>query len=135
MSPQGRKRASAMVARDFRTVSGIGQSYHNNNQTIVVSDLNQSLLLKRIKQFKICLLFSFIFDKLNISHQNANRFFFHFGLFFLLQMCVCVSFRFFVLFCFFFLSNHLDIVYTSKWCHVNESTKSFSCAGRKFSHG
>lgn len=37
MSPQGRKRASAMVARDYRTVSGIGQSYHNNNQTIVVS--------------------------------------------------------------------------------------------------
>lgn len=36
MSPQGRKRASAMVARDFRTVSGIGQSYHNNNQTFVV---------------------------------------------------------------------------------------------------
>lgn len=30
MSPQGRKRASAMVARDCRTVSGIGQSYHNN---------------------------------------------------------------------------------------------------------
>lgn len=30
MSPQGRKRATAMVARDFRTVSGIGQSYHNN---------------------------------------------------------------------------------------------------------
>lgn len=39
MSPQGRKRASAMVARDFRTVSGIGQSYHNNNQTLVVSVL------------------------------------------------------------------------------------------------
>lgn len=39
MSPQGRKRASAMVARDFRTVSGIGQSYHNNNQTFVVSVL------------------------------------------------------------------------------------------------
>ncbi|XP_055320283.1 regulating synaptic membrane exocytosis protein 1 isoform X11 [Sitodiplosis mosellana] len=37
MSPQGRKRASAMVARDYRTVSGIGQSYHNNNQTIVTS--------------------------------------------------------------------------------------------------
>lgn len=36
MSPQGRKRASAMVARDFRTVSGIGQSYHNNNQVVVI---------------------------------------------------------------------------------------------------
>lgn len=35
MSPQGRKRATAMVARDFRTVSGIGQSYHNNNQVVV----------------------------------------------------------------------------------------------------
>ncbi|XP_031621686.1 regulating synaptic membrane exocytosis protein 2 isoform X2 [Contarinia nasturtii] len=37
MSPQGKKRATAMVARDYRTVSGIGQSYHNNNQTIVTS--------------------------------------------------------------------------------------------------
>lgn len=37
MSPQGQKRATAMVARDYRTVSGIGQSYHNNNQTIMVS--------------------------------------------------------------------------------------------------
>lgn len=36
MSPQGRKRASAMVARDFRTVSGIGQSYHNSSNQIVV---------------------------------------------------------------------------------------------------
>lgn len=33
MSPQGRKRATAMVARDCRTVSGIGQSYHNNQVT------------------------------------------------------------------------------------------------------
>uniref|UniRef100_A0A1I8M9I2 C2 domain protein n=1 Tax=Musca domestica TaxID=7370 RepID=A0A1I8M9I2_MUSDO len=29
MSPQGRKRVAGMVARDYRTVSGIGQSYHN----------------------------------------------------------------------------------------------------------
>lgn len=37
MSPQGRKRATAMVARDCRTVSGIGQSYHNNQTTSHVS--------------------------------------------------------------------------------------------------
>lgn len=37
MSPQGRKRASAMVARDYRTVSGIGQSYYNNNNQVSVS--------------------------------------------------------------------------------------------------
>ena len=35
MSPQGRKRASAMVARDCRTVSGIGQSYYSNQQVCV----------------------------------------------------------------------------------------------------
>lgn len=29
MSPEGRKRVAGMVTRDFRTVSGIGQSYHN----------------------------------------------------------------------------------------------------------
>nr|XP_036233912.1 uncharacterized protein LOC106620620 isoform X2 [Bactrocera oleae] len=29
MSPQGRKRVAGMVSRDYRTVSGIGQSYHN----------------------------------------------------------------------------------------------------------
>ncbi|XP_073830260.1 rab3 interacting molecule isoform X2 [Musca autumnalis] len=29
MSPQGRKRVAGMVARDYRTVSGIGLSYHN----------------------------------------------------------------------------------------------------------
>ncbi|KAH8334946.1 hypothetical protein KR074_006946 [Drosophila pseudoananassae] len=29
MSPQGRKRVAGMVARDYRTVPGIGQSYHN----------------------------------------------------------------------------------------------------------
>lgn len=43
MSPQGRKRASAMVARDFRTVSGIGQSYHNNNQVAVSAEVVFSL--------------------------------------------------------------------------------------------
>lgn len=37
MSPQGRKRATAMVARDCRTVSGIGQSYHNNQVSSHVS--------------------------------------------------------------------------------------------------
>lgn len=34
MSPQGRKRVAGMVARDYRTVSGIGQSYHNQVCTI-----------------------------------------------------------------------------------------------------
>ncbi|XP_055607380.1 regulating synaptic membrane exocytosis protein 2 isoform X3 [Uranotaenia lowii] len=29
MSPQGRKRAAGMVAKDFRTVSGVGQGFHN----------------------------------------------------------------------------------------------------------
>lgn len=38
MSPQGRKRATAMVARDCRTVSGIGQSYHSNQVTSQVSN-------------------------------------------------------------------------------------------------
>ncbi|XP_055847780.1 uncharacterized protein LOC129913228 isoform X11 [Episyrphus balteatus] len=32
MSPQGRKRVAGMVTRDYRTVSGIGQSYHNQQQ-------------------------------------------------------------------------------------------------------
>ncbi|KRG00628.1 regulating synaptic membrane exocytosis protein 2 isoform X10 [Drosophila mojavensis] len=31
MSPQGRKRVAGMMARDYRTVSGIGQSYHNQS--------------------------------------------------------------------------------------------------------
>lgn len=34
MSPQGRKRVAGMVARDYRTVSGIGQSYHNQVCTL-----------------------------------------------------------------------------------------------------
>ncbi|XP_058448583.1 regulating synaptic membrane exocytosis protein 2 isoform X7 [Malaya genurostris] len=29
MSPQGRKRAAGMVAKDYRTVSGVGQGFHN----------------------------------------------------------------------------------------------------------
>ncbi|XP_065087188.1 regulating synaptic membrane exocytosis protein 2 [Ochlerotatus camptorhynchus] len=29
MSPQGRKRVAGMVAKDFRTVSGVGQGFHN----------------------------------------------------------------------------------------------------------
>ncbi|CAD7093853.1 unnamed protein product [Hermetia illucens] len=37
MSPQGRKRVAGMVARDYRTVSGIGQSYHNQNSSMYSS--------------------------------------------------------------------------------------------------
>ncbi|KAL5275240.1 unc-10 family protein [Megaselia abdita] len=39
MSPQGRKRVAGMVSRDYRTVSGIGQSYHNQ-QTSISSSTN-----------------------------------------------------------------------------------------------
>lgn len=39
MSPQGRKRASAMVTRDFQTVSGIGLSYHNKNNLAAVNSI------------------------------------------------------------------------------------------------
>lgn len=55
MSPQGRKRASAMVARDYRTVSGIGQSYHNNNQTNIV--VSRQGTLRRGFTFLFILLF------------------------------------------------------------------------------
>lgn len=88
MSPQGRKRATAMVARDVRTVSGIGQSYHNNNQIVVKFHL----------KFDCCFVF---------CDQNFNICFF-FGL----------------------LADHFI---TSKWCHVDESTKSFSGTKRKLS--
>ncbi|XP_059618331.1 regulating synaptic membrane exocytosis protein 2 isoform X2 [Phlebotomus argentipes] len=33
MSPQGRKRVAGMVSRDYRTVSGVGQAYHNQQAT------------------------------------------------------------------------------------------------------
>lgn len=32
MSPQGRKRVAEMVSRNYRTVSGVGQTYHNQQQ-------------------------------------------------------------------------------------------------------
>lgn len=37
MSPQGRKRVASMVAKDYRTVSGVGQGFHNQ-MTNEVSD-------------------------------------------------------------------------------------------------
>lgn len=36
MSPQGRKRVAGMVSRDYRTVSGVGQSYHNQVPFFVI---------------------------------------------------------------------------------------------------
>lgn len=31
MSPQGRKRTAGMIVKDYRTVSGVGQDYHNQH--------------------------------------------------------------------------------------------------------
>ncbi|XP_058822025.1 regulating synaptic membrane exocytosis protein 1 isoform X8 [Topomyia yanbarensis] len=53
MSPQGRKRAAGMVAKDYRTVSGVGQGFHNQmsneatssyrrNGTMAMSQRSQS---------------------------------------------------------------------------------------------
>ncbi|XP_055698972.1 regulating synaptic membrane exocytosis protein 2 isoform X2 [Phlebotomus papatasi] len=33
MSPQGRKRVAGMVSRDYRTVSGVGQTYHKQQES------------------------------------------------------------------------------------------------------
>lgn len=41
MSPQGRKRAAGMVAKDYRTVSGVGQGFHNQMSAEVTSSRAQ----------------------------------------------------------------------------------------------
>ncbi|XP_055549954.1 uncharacterized protein LOC129732766 isoform X9 [Wyeomyia smithii] len=52
MSPQGRKRAAGMVAKDYRTVSGVGQGFHNqmSNETSSSYRRNGTMALNQRSQ-------------------------------------------------------------------------------------
>ncbi|XP_055642503.1 uncharacterized protein LOC129779206 isoform X7 [Toxorhynchites rutilus septentrionalis] len=52
MSPQGRKRAAGMVAKDYRTVSGVGQGFHNqmNNEPSSSNRRNGTMALNQRSQ-------------------------------------------------------------------------------------
>lgn len=77
MSPQGRERVSAMATRDFRTVSGIGQSYHNNNQggvSVITHRLIKysSKIKSDTKMTKNTCLFLFFFFSLSLLLPKAS---------------------------------------------------------------